>query len=115
MDSAYDLVFAFAEADPDAGIIEPALHPTRELPLPTVVGAQLLDTVVHTWDVARSLDLQYHPTRDITAAVLEVATTVPDGPLRRSPGSAFAPAMLPPVDAMPWERALAYLGRDPHA
>ncbi len=114
-DSAYDLLEAIDLADPQATIMEPELHAARALPLDAVVGAQLLDTVVHTWDVARSLDLQYIPTRDIASAVLEVAATVPDAPWRKRSTAPFAPAKQPPVRASEWERALAHLGRDPHA
>lgn len=115
VDSAYDLVAAFAEADPDSGILEPELHPTRPLSLSTVVGAHLLDTVVHTWDVARSLELLYLPTHDIAVAVMDVASTVPDGPSRRRPSSPFAPPVRTPGPQSPWARTLAYLGRDASA
>lgn len=114
-DSTRELLEAFQAADPSVDVVEPELATVGALPLHAVIGAQLLDTVVHTWDVARSLDLQFNPTREIASAVLAVAVTVPDGPTRRRPGSNFAPAQILPVGASDWERSLALLGRDPHA
>lgn len=113
LDSAFELLGAFADADPEDTIIEVELHPTRPLSLDTVVGAQLLDTAVHTWDVARAIGLPYTPTEDLAAEVLRVAETVPDTPSRTRPGSAFAPGLPAPEGASDWERALTMLGRDP--
>lgn len=109
------LLAAFDAADPAQSVIEPELAASGSLPLHSVIGAQLLDTVVHTWDVARSLDLQFNPPREIASAVLAVAVTVPDGPARRRAGSPFRPAQIMPVGASDWERSLALLGRDPHS
>lgn len=111
--SAGALVAAFAGADPSVGIIEVELHPTSPLSLSTVVGAHLLDTAVHTWDVARSLGLEYVPTPEIADAVLRVAKTVPDDDNRERPGAAFAHALPEPPAATVWERSLALLGRAP--
>ena len=111
--SAGALVAAFAGADPSVGIIEVELHPTSPLSLSTVVGAHLLDTAVHTWDVARSLGLEYGPTPEIADAVLRVAKTVPDDDNRERPGAAFAHALPEPPAATVWERSLALLGRAP--
>ncbi|WP_161958420.1 TIGR03086 family metal-binding protein [Ornithinimicrobium cavernae] len=115
LDSAYGLLQAFAQADPHATILEVELHPTKQLPLSQVIGAQLLDTAVHTWDVARTLDLSYVPTREIADAVLRVAETVPDNASRRRFGAAFAPALPEPPASSAWERALTMLGRDPQS
>lgn len=113
VESAGGLVAAFAEADPNAGIVAVELHPTAALSLATVVGAHLLDTAVHTWDVARSLGLGHTPPPEIADAVLRVAESVPDGEGRDKPGAAFAHARPVPDDASAWERSLALLGRDP--
>lgn len=113
--STHTLLAAFRAADPTLRVVEPELVHDGSLPLHSVLGAQLLDTVVHTWDVARSLELQFNPTREIASAVLAVASTVPDGPARRRAGSPFRPAQSMPVGASDWERSLALLGRDPHS
>jgi len=83
------------------------------LPLHRVVGAQLLDTVMHAWDLARGLGLEYVPAADLAAAVAAVAVAVPDDERRHRPGAAFAPSL--PAGGTDWERALARLGRNPGA
>ncbi len=59
-DSVATLLQAFAAADLDATAVEIELAATP-LPIRRLVGAQFLDTVVHTWDVARSLEVAYQP------------------------------------------------------
>jgi uncharacterized protein (TIGR03086 family) len=110
--SSATLVEAFAEADLDgeAVLVEIAAAP---LPMAFVVRAQLLDTVVHAWDVARALGVPYVPSAELVAAVADGAAAVPDDGRRTRPGAAFAPAR--PVQGSEWERALAQLGRDPRA
>ncbi len=113
-DSVELLQQAFAAADLAAEVHEIELHPTRPLPVAVLVGAQLLDTAVHTWDVARSLGLDYEPSPAIADAVLAIATPIPDGPGREAPGAAFAHAVTGEF-MTPWSRALAVLGRVPSA
>jgi hypothetical protein len=75
------------------------------------VGAQLLDTVVHTWDVDQALGKTYVPSAELAAAVARGAVAVPDDEGRTIRGAAFAPARH--TAGSDWERALAQLGRDP--
>lgn len=110
---------AFAAADPDGTVLQVELHPTRALPMATVIGAQLLDTAVHTWDVARSLSLEYTPGPEIVERVLAIATGIPDGDNRTVEGAAFAPGTGSAGSdtggtdqADPWPRCLALLGRE---
>jgi uncharacterized protein (TIGR03086 family) len=100
--------FAAADLGGTAVLVEIA---SEALPLHRVVGAQLLDTVVHAWDLARGLGLPYVPAADLGAAVAALAVSVPDGERRHRPGAAFAPSL--PAGDTDWERALARLGRDP--
>lgn len=111
-DSVDLLLDAFADADPAAEVLEVELHPTRPLPVSVLVGAQLLDTAVHAWDIARSMDRDYEPSPEIVEAVLAIAAPIPDGPNRDQPGTAFAHAVLGEFTAA-WPRALALLGRTP--
>lgn len=103
------LLAAFAGARDDDRILEVELHPTERLPLEFVISAQLLDTVVHTWDVASALDLTYTPSPQLVAPILAMAERIPDGANRTGPDAAFAPA-LPPSES-DWGRLLALLGR----
>jgi uncharacterized protein (TIGR03086 family) len=100
--------FDGAGIDDTAVLIEIAPTP---LPLSLVVGAQLLDTIVHTWDVARSLGRWYEPPDELATAVVELATLVPEDPDRSGSGLPFGPSR--PAVGSPWQRALARLGRDP--
>jgi uncharacterized protein (TIGR03086 family) len=85
------------------------------IPAPFVLGMQLLDSVVHGWDVATALGARYRPDDDLVAVTLQIARTVPTGAAREEPGASFAP----PVDAGPggaedpWAQALRLLGREP--
>ena len=104
------LLDAFDAADPGARVVLVEIA-GRELPFGFAVGAQLLDTVVHTWDVAQALGTRHEPAAELVAAVAQVATVVPDDESRDRPGAAFARAL--PAGGTPWERTLAHLGRDP--
>src|SRR6185312_4801598 len=89
-DSVDRLVDTFAGADLSARVIEVELHPTRPLPIGVLVAAQLLDTVVHTWDVAATLGDVYEPDPQTAEAVLQIAEPIPDDDSRDQPGAAFA-------------------------
>jgi uncharacterized protein (TIGR03086 family) len=100
--------FESAALDDTAVLVELAPDP---LPLSLVVGAQLLDTVVHTWDLATALGRAFQPPDELASAAAELATLVPDDPDRSGPDEAFGPSL--PGAGSPWERVLARLGRDP--
>jgi uncharacterized protein (TIGR03086 family) len=108
--SVSELVDAFAAADLAGAVVLAEIAPEPR-PVTFAVGAQLLDTVVHTWDVARSFGEPYVPSAELVAAVARGAAVVPDDERRRRPGAAFAPALAD--GGSEWERALARLGRDP--
>jgi len=114
--SADELVAAFAVAPAARPVRLAEIAPDRPLPLPTVAGFQLLDTVVHTWDLARALGRDHRPDAALAAAVLRLAWQVPAGAARR-PGGAFAPVLEPASGRAvsvtdDWAEALALLGRD---
>ncbi|QYG91221.1 TIGR03086 family protein [Iamia sp. SCSIO 61187] len=105
------LVAAFAAAELDATVIQPEMVPEVPLPVGLLVGAQMLDTVVHTWDVARSLGLDFTPPDDLADAVATVLPLIPDDDGRLAPGAPFGPALTAGVGT--WDHILAWLGRDP--
>lgn len=110
-ESADELIAAFAGADLTASILEVELHQTSPLPATVVIGAQLLDTVVHTWDIARSLGEDFTPDGALVEPVLRIAQRIPDTGNRDAPGAAFDHALL--AADTPWHQALALLGRNP--
>ena len=115
---ALEAAFAAAALDRDVHLVE--IRPGAAVSVAAAVGFQLLDTVVHTWDVARCLDTAFRPD-DLVDAVLAVARRVPDGAARERPGAAVAPALRPQdrdcasdvgtPSPDPWVTTLEYLGR----
>ncbi len=72
-----------------------------------------IDSVVHSWDVAKALGVPFEPEPDLLVAALTVAEAVPDGSSRLTPGAAFAPGVAAPDGAPVLDRIVAMLGRDP--
>lgn len=85
--------------------------PNAVFPVDTVVGFHLLDTTVHSWDIAASLGESFRPDDELVAATAAVARQVPGGAARSQPGAAFGPE-LPAGQTDPWTAALAHLGRE---
>jgi hypothetical protein len=83
------------------------------VPAQLAVGFQLVDNVVHAWDVAVSLGRRPEVDDDVVAAALVVARQVPDGDERDRPGAAFAHALPIGVRRSPLDETLLLLGRDP--
>jgi uncharacterized protein (TIGR03086 family) len=111
--SAELLTHAFAGADLERPVLLPEISAEHPFPAWTVIGFHLLDTVVHGWDVATALEVEYEPDDELVDATLRVAQFVPTGPAREQPGAAFAPVLPTGADAAPWPRTLALLGRAP--
>jgi uncharacterized protein (TIGR03086 family) len=91
----------------------PELSPDHPFPARLAVSFHLVDYVVHGWDVAKTLSLDFHPAPEILAATLPIARAVPDGSTRLAPGAAFAPALPLPPGTDPLAEILLLLGRQP--
>lgn len=108
------LLEAFAEP----GVLErsfalPLLTREREFPGAQAVLMQLVDSVVHAWDLARTLDLPLEFDDEILRPVLDLSEQIPDDASRTAPGSPFGPA-VPFDDAAPaLDKIVALLGRSP--
>lgn len=97
---------AFTEAQPEA----PAqLAGFPGVTVELALQMQLLDTVVHAWDLAQALGLDHRPATDLASFVAGFATVIatrsPDGT-----SGVFA-RPLPAASSDSWESALAALGR----
>jgi uncharacterized protein (TIGR03086 family) len=103
--SADALTSAFAGADGLVRLVE--ISADARFTVEQVAGIQLLDTVVHTWDVATALGEPFRPDAELLAATAAVARMVPTGEAR---GPAFAAPTPTPTDD-PWLTTLAHLGR----
>jgi uncharacterized protein (TIGR03086 family) len=107
-DSVEQIETAFAQADPQRTVVELELSPDA-LPLAVVIAAQLLDTVIHTWDLATALGREFVPTADLLAPVAAMALAIPDSAY--GPGRAFAGRL--PDRGSEWDRTLSSVGRQP--
>ena len=107
-DSVVEVQDAFARADPDATAVAAELTSTP-LPVAQLIAAQLLDTVVHTWDVAQAIGVEFTPPAELLAATEAIAVAVPDRAYGR--GRAFARRLAVGGDDDAWRRTLALLGR----
>lgn len=74
------------------------------------IRMHFIDTVAHGWDMARALNLPWHPDDDLIEAALATAERFP---LTRGPEEAFGPLIELPSGASSADRFLAYVGRDP--
>jgi uncharacterized protein (TIGR03086 family) len=110
-ESVSRLTTAFAAADPDRVIRLAEFTPRDRYPLSVVIGFQLLDTVVHTWDIATALEQNFRQADELIDATLRLARLVPQTvDARQRPGAAFGP-VLTELGGDPWAHALALLGR----
>jgi uncharacterized protein (TIGR03086 family) len=112
---AVDVVLAAFAED---GVTErqfalPEISAERTFPGKQAIGFHLVDYVVHSWDVARSIGLPVSLDASVLAIALKIAEAVPAGPARLRPGAAFAPVIEPPEGADRLDRILMLLGRSP--
>ncbi|MFI8975937.1 hypothetical protein ACIGO9_23830 [Nocardia asteroides] len=110
--SAEEVVTAFAGLGSfDRALALPEIRPGR-MPAGLAVGFHLIDSVVHAWDVARTVGHTIDLDPDLAPTALRIAEAVPTGAFRERPGAAFAPAVDGPADAT-LDRILRLLGRSP--
>ncbi|HEV3173923.1 MAG TPA: TIGR03086 family metal-binding protein [Actinocrinis sp.] len=112
--SATDVAAAFAED----GLLErrfwlPEIRDDGTFPATLGVSFHLVDSVVHAWDVARSLGDPVEFDDEVLAAALRISEQVPDGENREKPGAAFKHGLAVAADGSPLDRILALLGRAP--
>jgi uncharacterized protein (TIGR03086 family) len=94
--------------------ILPEISPVLRFPARTAIGFHFVDYVVHGWDVARSLGLDYELAPDLLESALKIARMVPDDERRQQPGAAFAPrVVVAAADASLLDQIVALLGRSP--
>lgn len=108
--SADEVLTAFdtTELQREVRLVE--INPDGTFPAAAAVGMHLLDTVIHTWDIATSLDQPYRPDNELVDIVVTQASRVPTGSARTRPAAAFAP-VIATTQNDPWLAALATLGR----
>jgi uncharacterized protein (TIGR03086 family) len=89
------------------------ISPVLRFPAAQAISFHFIDYLVHGWDVARSLGVDYRPEPDVLATALPVALAVPGGKARERDGAAFAPGREVPARAGTLDQIVALLGRSP--
>jgi uncharacterized protein (TIGR03086 family) len=113
-DAALDVVEAFsADGADEAPFALPEFGDNAVLPGSVAMGFHFVDYVVHGWDVAASLGVDYQLPADVLAAALPLVLAVPDGDVRLLDNVQFDPAVEPVDGAGDFERILRHLGRRP--
>jgi uncharacterized protein (TIGR03086 family) len=95
----------------------------RDFPLPEIaqgvmfparqaISFHFVDYVVHSWDVARTLDVPVDLDPTLLDVALNVAAAVPGGDARLAPGAAFAPSVAWSGESR-LDQIVAILGRSP--
>lgn len=113
LSSAKDVVAAFAEPGALARTLALPEIPPGRFPATAALGFHLIDSVVHAWDVARSVGRPVELDADLAPTALRVALAVPGGTSRERQGAAFGPALDVRAEAAPLDRILRLLGRSP--
>ncbi|TQM28870.1 TIGR03086 family metal-binding protein [Nocardia bhagyanarayanae] len=112
--AAAEVAAAFAEPDVfERSVLLPELSSEHRFPAATAIRFHLVDSVVHAWDVARSIGEKIDPGQELALIALEIAEAVPDGPFRSQPGAAFAPVVAGGDSGSIMDRVLRQLGRSP--
>ncbi|NDL56420.1 TIGR03086 family metal-binding protein [Phytoactinopolyspora mesophila] len=113
--SATVVTQAFAEPGVvDRAFSLPELSRDRTFTGSQAIAMHTVDSLVHAWDVARSIGHDIHPDPDLIEATLALVEQIPDDETRRQPGAHFAPRLAVPSQASAFDRVLALLGRAPH-
>ena len=82
-DAALDVLDAFsADGADEASFALPEFGDNAVFPGAIAMGFHFVDYVVHGWDVAASLGVDYQLPADVLAAVLPLVLAVPDGDVR---------------------------------
>lgn len=108
-DSTRTLRAAFAAATGGEAVRLMEIDEERTFELRSVLGIHILDTAVHTWDLATAVGSSFRPDADILACVGQVADQVPGG-YARTVTNAFGQP-LPADSPDRWIQVLAHLGR----
>jgi uncharacterized protein (TIGR03086 family) len=113
-EAADDLLAAFAKVDsPDTAFALPEFTMERTFPASLAIGFHFIDYLVHSWDVAATLGVPFHPDAELVDAGLPIAVAVPGGDARLAAGSAFQPERPVEDGAGTFDQILAILGRSP--
>lgn len=112
-EAANDALEAFWAAADDAPFALPEFGDNAVFPGTIAMGFHFVDYVVHGWDVAASLGVDYQLPADVLGAALPLVLAVPDGEVRDLDVIPFDRAIQPIDGATEFDRILRHLGRRP--
>ncbi|NTY61703.1 TIGR03086 family metal-binding protein [Mycolicibacterium sphagni] len=112
-EAANDALEAFWVAADDAPFALPEFGDNAVFPGTIAMGFHFVDYVVHGWDVAASLGVDYQLPGDVLTAVLPLVLAVPDGEVRDLESVPFGRGIETIDGASDFERILRHLGRRP--
>lgn len=108
-----DVLTAFgADGVADRPFRLPEISPAMAFPPVQAMSFHLVDYVVHSWDLARSIGTRPDLDSPVLEAAWAVTQLIPDSS-RQGPGAPFAPKIPVPPDAPRLDRILGDLGRSP--
>lgn len=109
---------AVTEAFAEDGVLDrrfhlPEIRDGGSFPAAMAIGFHLVDEVAHAWDLAVSIGVPVVFDDEVLRAALSIALRVPNDPVSRGEGSAFAPGHDPGPGRPALDRIVALLGRRP--
>jgi uncharacterized protein (TIGR03086 family) len=115
--AAHDVLEAFwahgADGADGALFALPEFGHNAVFPGAIAMGFHFVDYVVHGWDVAAALGVDYELPADVIAAVLPLVFQVPGGEVRDLEAVPFDRELEPIDGAGDFDRILRHLGRNP--
>jgi uncharacterized protein (TIGR03086 family) len=113
--AAEDVLAAFAAVpSAESPFTLPEISTSMTFPAQQAIGFHLIDYVVHSWDLARALDVPAGLDDDLLEASRPIAFAVPNGKERLRPGAGFAPSLDPAPAQSTLDEILLRLGRSPN-
>jgi uncharacterized protein (TIGR03086 family) len=113
--AAEELLSIFAED----GVSErpfalPEVATDATIPGEIAVAMHTVDYLVHAWDVARTIDVEFVADAQAVRVTWPLVAMIPNGPERLEAGSAFAPAVPVTAEAGEFDTMLGSVGREPN-
>lgn len=113
--AAEEVLAAFAEE----GVLArqfaiPEVAKNATFPADVALAMHTVDYLVHAWDVARAIGVEFSADLDAVRATAALVAMIPDGPERLAPGASFRPVVPVAADANEFDRMLGACGRDPN-
>ncbi|WP_084727843.1 TIGR03086 family metal-binding protein [Rhodococcoides yunnanense] len=115
LESAERVIEAFSASDVvDRQFYLPELSREQQFIGSQAVTMHAIDSMIHSWDVARAVGSIVEPDFDLVEMTIEIVEQIPDNEERRKPGAHFGPrASIGDTTGSRFDTALALLGRSP--